>query len=218
MRTVMNEPKHTFRNLPADKRERILQAAVEEFASQGYKKASINSIVKKVGIAKGSLYQYFANKEALFFYIFEQFTILVKRLVKDATAGDDSLDIFRRIGRILEAGTWFIDKYPEYFRIYQKVLFEHDVPGREFLLSRIRLFPAEYFAPLCDEAKKQGVVNSEISTSMVIFLVDAVIDKFLQAYAGSYLDTGLGLADMTRKERAESINEVIGILQKGIGA
>ncbi|MEM9491158.1 MAG: helix-turn-helix domain-containing protein, partial [Myxococcota bacterium] len=59
-------PKATFHNLPADKRARIVEAATAEFARRGYDGASLSRIVTALGIAKGSLYQYFAGKLDLF--------------------------------------------------------------------------------------------------------------------------------------------------------
>ena len=56
-------PSQTFFNLPTAKRERSLEVALEEFASKDYNSASISHIVRKTGIAQGSLYQYFAKKE-----------------------------------------------------------------------------------------------------------------------------------------------------------
>ena len=56
----------TFRHLPPDKQERVLDAALAEFADQGYHQASLNRMVAQAGIAKGSLYQYFPNKEGFF--------------------------------------------------------------------------------------------------------------------------------------------------------
>ena len=58
-------PKETFLNLPEEKRNRILDAAIQEFAANPYDVASISNIVRKVGIAKGSFYQYFEDKKDL---------------------------------------------------------------------------------------------------------------------------------------------------------
>jgi AcrR family transcriptional regulator len=52
--------------LPDDKRQRILDAAIREFAENGYEKASTNNIVKEAGIAKGLLFHYFGSKKGLF--------------------------------------------------------------------------------------------------------------------------------------------------------
>jgi len=58
-----------FMNLDPAKRERILNAASEEFAQKGYQNASTNEIVKKAGISKGLLFHYFENKQNLFLFL-----------------------------------------------------------------------------------------------------------------------------------------------------
>ncbi|MGD8916938.1 MAG: helix-turn-helix domain-containing protein, partial [Syntrophobacterales bacterium] len=52
----------TFAKLPSEKQERVLDAAIEEFSRWGYDKASINRMVDRIGIAKGSIFQYFGSK------------------------------------------------------------------------------------------------------------------------------------------------------------
>jgi AcrR family transcriptional regulator len=45
---------------------RIIENALEQFAQYGYKKTSLDDIVQNVGISKGTIYNYFKNKEDLF--------------------------------------------------------------------------------------------------------------------------------------------------------
>ena len=59
----------TFLRLPEEKRNRFLEAAWEEFTSVPFEEASINKIVRRAKIPRGSFYQYFSDKEDLFFYI-----------------------------------------------------------------------------------------------------------------------------------------------------
>lgn len=61
-------PTATWWNLDEQKRDAIIQAALREFAAHNYAQASLSAIVKSVGIAKGSIYQYFADKEELYLY------------------------------------------------------------------------------------------------------------------------------------------------------
>ena len=56
----------TFLNLPEEKRERILEAAWAEFDTVSFAEASINRIVRRAGVPRGSFYQYFRDKEELF--------------------------------------------------------------------------------------------------------------------------------------------------------
>ena len=205
----------TFNNLPLEKQEAIIHETVREFAANGYQKASLNTIVKNLGIAKGSLYQYFRNKEAIFYFVFEEFTHRVKQTVKDGTGQERSVDFFDRVKQVMLAAITFVDRYPDYFQIYLKVLFEHDVPRREELLGRVRLFSREYFGPLCEEAREKGVIRWDIPVATLIFLLDAFFDRFLQGYVQPYLDGGLGMAKMSRKELTVKIDEMIEVLRGG---
>lgn len=50
-------------------RESIIQAAIEVFSKKDFKTASVSEIARKAGVADGTIYQYFRNKEDLFFSI-----------------------------------------------------------------------------------------------------------------------------------------------------
>ena len=62
-------PTDTFFNLSKGKKDRVLQAAIAQFANKGYSKASVTQIVQDAKIAKGSFYQYFIDKKNLYKYI-----------------------------------------------------------------------------------------------------------------------------------------------------
>jgi AcrR family transcriptional regulator len=55
------------RSLSAEaRRETILGAALEEFTARGYEGARLDDVAKRAGVAKGTIYLYFADKETLF--------------------------------------------------------------------------------------------------------------------------------------------------------
>jgi len=55
------------RSLPPEaRRAAILAAALEEFTARGYEGARLDDVAKRAGVAKGTIYLYFADKEALF--------------------------------------------------------------------------------------------------------------------------------------------------------
>lgn len=80
-------PKQTFFNLPEQKRKTLIEAAEREFTRVPIFEASIANIIKIANIPRGSFYQYFADKEDLYFYILdeklkeskEDFIVLLKR-------------------------------------------------------------------------------------------------------------------------------------------
>lgn len=66
-------PKQTFYKLPQEKQARILAAAKREFTRVRYSDASINQIVRAAGISRGSFYQYFEDKQDIFWYFLQDF-------------------------------------------------------------------------------------------------------------------------------------------------
>ena len=64
-------PTTTFFRLPQEKRDRLLLAAEEEFTRVNFSDASINRIVQGAHIPRGSFYQYFNDKEDIFFFLLD---------------------------------------------------------------------------------------------------------------------------------------------------
>ncbi|PTY89856.1 TetR/AcrR family transcriptional regulator [Heyndrickxia sporothermodurans] len=65
-------PKQTFFHLSKDKQEILIKSAKEEFSRVPLHDASIANIIKNAGIPRGSFYQYFEDKEDLYFYLLNQ--------------------------------------------------------------------------------------------------------------------------------------------------
>ena len=62
-------PSETFLRLPEEKRTRLVDAAWEEFLRVPFEEVSINQIIQRAKIPRGSFYQYFEDKKDLFFYL-----------------------------------------------------------------------------------------------------------------------------------------------------
>lgn len=76
-------PTKTFFNLSEGKRSRLILAAMEEFSKYSLNEASINAIIKKADISRGSFYQYFENKEDFYFYLAKNVKTESERLFKE---------------------------------------------------------------------------------------------------------------------------------------
>ena len=55
-----------------DKRGRIIDAAVAVFAEKGFHAARVSDVAKRAGVADGTIYLYFKNKEDLLLSLFEE--------------------------------------------------------------------------------------------------------------------------------------------------
>lgn len=64
-------PSPTFFNLNKEKQDKIIDAALNEFAKENIGEASINQIVKEANISRGSFYTYFTDKYELVHYLID---------------------------------------------------------------------------------------------------------------------------------------------------
>ncbi|MBS4172720.1 TetR/AcrR family transcriptional regulator [Bacillus sp. FJAT-49736] len=65
-------PKQTFFHLAKEKQETLIQAAKKEFSRVPLHAASISNIIKDAKIPRGSFYQYFEDKEDLYYYLLNE--------------------------------------------------------------------------------------------------------------------------------------------------
>jgi AcrR family transcriptional regulator len=50
----------------AERRDAILSAALDEFSTRGFEAARLDDVARRAGVAKGTIYLYFRDKESLF--------------------------------------------------------------------------------------------------------------------------------------------------------
>lgn len=65
-------PNPTFFNLAQDKQQVLIDAAKKEFSRVPLNDALISNIVKSAEISRGSFYQYFEDKEDVFYFLLEE--------------------------------------------------------------------------------------------------------------------------------------------------
>lgn len=103
-----------FLNLETEKQQRILNAAMKEFAQKGYKNASTDNIVKEADISKGALFYYFKNKKELYFYLNDYALDILKNEILIKLDLSEK-DIFSRRWQGLLLKTEVLKKHPELY-------------------------------------------------------------------------------------------------------
>ena len=207
----------TFEKLEDEKKHRILDTAIDEFADHGFRQASLNRMVQRLGIAKGSIFQYFGNKEGLFRFIFNHAVDLVRHSLRQVKQETVETDFFERIRRSLLAGIRFIGRHPRVYRIYLKMIFQEDFPLRAEFLQQVHLFSAEYLKPLVESGMERGDLRPGLNVDMAVFFLDALMDRFLQAHCVSFLDAGAGLYQASEKVMEAKVEEFIRLIRDGMG-
>src|SRR5574342_213283 len=112
-----------FHNLDKEKQDRIINAAIKEFAEKGYDRASTNEIVKEAGISKGLLFHYFQNKKQLFLFVFDYcYELVVDEFYKKINLQET--DFFKRMRQAIIVKMEMLSTYPDIFKFIQEVFME----------------------------------------------------------------------------------------------
>ena len=89
-----------MRDKTNDKYQRILEASVNVFADHGFHQSTVSQIAKKAGVADGTIYLYFKNKEDILVQIFNYKTKQIfERFREVVNSADNPIEKLRNLIR-----------------------------------------------------------------------------------------------------------------------
>lgn len=162
-------PKPTWTNLPADKRERIVDAAMVEFGSRGFSAGSLNVVAREAGIAKGSLFQYFEDKRDLFATVCEA----ASTKIAQATIGvvDTDQPFFDILRSTVVQWLAFFRADPVQQRMAFATANEIDVDARVAVRRVANDFYAAALRPVIDAAVAAGELRADVDPDLVLSMI-----------------------------------------------
>jgi AcrR family transcriptional regulator len=213
--SVNDYPSPTFLKVSPEKQQAILDAAIAEFGTYGYHQASINRLVNGLGIAKGSIFQYFGTKQGLFDYVFAQAKDVVSNHLRFIREHTWDKDFFIRLSSIVHSGLAFIRKHPGLYRLYMHVLRDEHLPGRAGYLCEVRTASRAYLTGLVDQGLANNELDPDLSREWAVLFLDSLLDRFFQIMS----DTGQEETpqDIPLGTDHEHIQILIRFIRKGLG-
>jgi AcrR family transcriptional regulator len=139
-------------------RQRLLEAAVDEFSQHGFEGANVNGISVAAGFAKGTVYNYFASKRALMLALIDD----IARLHFDFVAEQVHLEqaSLRRLERFFEAGIEFVRQYPAKARLITTTVYGPDEPFKQHVYQIYRPFFELVSAEILQPGIRQGLMQA----------------------------------------------------------
>jgi AcrR family transcriptional regulator len=206
-------PKQTFFNLPDEKRDLLIETALEEFAARNYSSASISKIVARAGIAKGSLYQYFEDKQDFYLYLVRFAGQTLLEHIGQTQPPEEGADFFRLLRWQMTASVDAALKHPLHSQLIRRA-YSSSLPFRDQLLDYGRDVQGAHFRSLVQDAQKKGQLNPDVDPDVAVFMLQAVMDA-----VGPFLEAklGQGQGDWLEDPRVEKVfDQVIEILRDGL--
>lgn len=112
-----------FFSLEKDKQDRIINAAIKEFARKGYALASTNEMVKEARISKGLLFHYFGNKKQLFLFLYDYCIELVSAEIYQKLDLTET-DLFVRLRNASLSKMDVMNMHPGLFKFLERAYME----------------------------------------------------------------------------------------------
>ncbi len=167
-----------FENLDKTKRNRIINAALEEFAKHGYDKASTNSIVKNAAISKGLLFHYFSNKKTLYDYLGNwSFEVIITTMSNSIDWSES--DYFKRIEQAWQIKSRVLLEYPYLAKFGDRLLEDTD---KAAVMVKIAQYDPNIIADLYTKNIDFSKFKSDIAADRAANIIKWTLEKVGENY------------------------------------
>ncbi len=166
-------------NRKGDKYKLILEAAVKVFAEKGFYQSRVSDVAKEAGVADGTIYLYFKNKDDLLISIFEE-------------KMREAIDIFRKeLDNLPDAETKFIRFIETHLGLFQKnpslaAVLQVELRQSSRFMKEYKKIELKRFLDLIGEIIKQGqdegVFRQDISISLAKRFVFGALDEIISTW------------------------------------
>ena len=204
-------PTKLFTELDSVKKERIMDAALKEFAEYGYENGSTNRIVKNCGVSKGSLFKYFENKEDLYFYMIDTVSAQMGEEIRIDIHGL-SKDLYERVIDYSVAEiSWYIGN-PVKGRFLIGVASETGSDIGKKVIERYGEKSADIYEALLKGADMSKLQNGRRAvTDILRWVLEGFNSSFLKSIAAKGDDI-----ETVKKDYIRQLKGYLKVLKKGL--
>ena len=180
-----------------EKKEELIKAALDEFTEKNFSEASLNTIIKKAGISKGSFYYHFENKEDLYLYLLKHAFSAKWEFIRARSRHEPELfekaDIFEKIKIQARLGVEFAAEHPKYYRLAMKFSSEkgHEIYGTA--LNMLGDNSEVIFNEMVEAAIRDGNIKDHFSRDFVVKILRYLINHFNEMFDHQ---EGIGLDEL----------------------
>ncbi|GAB4417090.1 MAG: TetR/AcrR family transcriptional regulator [Anaerolineales bacterium] len=208
-------PKQTFFNLPDEKREVIINAAIEEFAVHGLENASTNRIVANSGISKGSFYQYFEDKQDVFMHLITLLEQEKMAFFSGKRPPSMNMDTFEYFRWMIKEVMKFNSAHPRMTHAITRVLLgEGMYYGKSFIDYRQKT--VQGLRTMIEGAIERGEVDPSVDVDLAVM----VMETWSNAISTFILNEGMKQEDIMAWVRSpktqETIDKLLYVMEYGL--
>ena len=206
-------PTVTWVRVDPERRAAIVAAAEAEFAAHGFSQGSLNVIARRAGVAKGSLFQYFADKRDLYSFIADVASQRVRAYMEGRIRQlDASRPFFEFLTDLLDDWVAYFADHPRERSLHAAASFEVDTDARVGVRAVIHRHYLEVLRPLVRDAHARGDLRPDSDTDALLSLLLMIFPHLALAPYVRGMDPILGLDEPTPEQPALAVRRLVGVL------
>jgi TetR/AcrR family transcriptional regulator, fatty acid metabolism regulator protein len=165
-----------------DKHQVILEAAVKTFARAGYYRTRVSDIAREAGVADGTVYIYFKNKEDILVSLFEDLMFHFVRDLQSELAR--SKNAIEKLDTIINYHLTTLANKPDQAKVTQIELRQIDQAINEGI-SRPLMSYFQLIEEVIEEGKEQSLYRQNLNTRTARKVVFGAIDEVVTCWVMS---------------------------------
>lgn len=206
-------PTVTWSRVDPVRRAAVVEAAEAEFAAHGFSRGSLNVIARRAGVAKGSLFQYFADKRDLYAFIADVGSQRVRSYMEGRIrALDPGRPFFEFLTDLLDDWVAYFADHPRERSLHAAASFEVDTDARISVRTVIHRHYLEVLRPLVHDARARGDLRADSDTEALLSLLLMVFPHLALAPFVRGVDPILGLDEPTPEQPALAVRRLVAVL------
>ena len=206
-------PTVTWARLDAERRAAVVAAAEAEFAAHGFSRGSLNVIARRAGVAKGSLFQYFADKRDLYAFICDVASQRVRSYMEDRIRElDASRPFFEFLTDLLDAWVTYFAEHPRERALHAAANFEVETDARVSVRAVVHRHYLEVLRPLVQDARGRGDVRHDADTDTLLSLLLMILPHLALAPYVRGLDPVLGMDEQSPEQAVLAVRRYVAVL------
>lgn len=205
--------KEAFERASDERKEKILEVGINEFASKGYEKANINIIAKKAGISIGLMYKYFSTKEDLFITCIQRGMSILDDAVDEILKSDDKL--LTKAEKLIRTTCQLSQKDANYVKLYNEITSERNSEKAMEFAKAIEGETSKKYVKCITDALANGDVRQDMDPRLFAFFLDNLLTSLQFSFTCDYyrnrleIYTGVDVAELSEDQIVKQLLKFI---------
>jgi AcrR family transcriptional regulator len=206
-------PTVTWARLSGEKRAAVIAAAEAEFAAHGFSGGSLNVIARRAGVAKGSLFQYFADKRDLYAHISDLGSQRVRAHMEQRILEiGPERPFFEFLTDLFDVWVAYFADHPRERSLHAAASFEVDTDTRVSVRAVMHRHYLEVLRPLVQDARARGDLRADADVDALLSLLLMLLPHLALAPYVRGMDPVLGLDELSPDQPALVVRRYVAVL------